>query len=231
MQYLLDTADVESIRTSYEFYPIDGVTTNPTIISREKSDFVTLIRQIREIIGKDGMLHIQTTMNNAEEIIKEAIALRDFVNGNFYIKIPVTEPGLKAMKALKKMGIKITATAIFTPQQALLAAKAGADYVAPYVNRLDNIASDGVGVVNDINRLMKNFNFETKVLAASFKNVEQVHRISLAGTAAITLQPELLRSVLFHPLTDSAITSFANDWQNRYNGKYILDLLGNQQPI
>lgn len=231
MQYLLDTANVEEIRKTYESYPIDGVTTNPTIISKEKTDYATLLRQIREIIGKDGMFHIQTTKIDTESIIKEAIALRDFINGNFYIKIPTIEPGIKAIRILKKMGFKVTATAIFTQQQALIAARAGADYVAPYVNRLDNISSDGVGVVADITNLIKNFNLETKVLAASFKNVEQVHRISLVGTHAVTIQPELLTSMIYHPLTDSAIIDFSRDWRGRYLKKYIVDLLKDQPPI
>ena len=231
MQYLLDTANVEDIRKAYESFPIDGVTTNPTIISREKTDYVTLLKQIREILGKDGMFHIQTTKIEAEDIVNEAIALKDFINGNFYIKIPTFEPGLKAMKILKKMGFKITATAIFTQQQALIAARVGADYVAPYVNRLDNISSDGVGVVADITNLLKIYNLDTKVLAASFKNVEQVHRISLVGAHAVTVQPELLTSMIYHPLTDAAIIGFAKDWRRRYEKKYILDLLNGQPPI
>lgn len=230
MQYLLDTANVEEIGKAYESYPIDGVTTNPTIISKEKTEYATLLRQIRGIIGKDGMFHIQTTQIDTEGIVKEAIALKDFINGNFYIKIPTIESGIKAMKILKKKGFKITATAIFTQQQALIAARAGADYVAPYVNRLDNISSDGVGVVADITNLFKSYNLETKVLAASFKNVEQVHRISLVGTHAVTVQPELFASMIYHPLTDAAVIDFAKDWRRRYEKKYILDLLEGQSP-
>lgn len=231
MQYLLDTADVEAIRKAYESYPVDGVTTNPTIISREKTEYAQLLREIRGIIGKEGMFHIQTTKIDTESIVKEAIALRDFINGNFYVKIPTFEPGLKAMQILKKMGFKITATAIFTQQQALIAARAGADYVAPYVNRLDNISSDGVGVVADICHLLKNYNLEAKILAASFKNVEQVHRISLVGTHAVTIQPELLESMIYHPLTDAAIMDFAKDWRARYDRNYVLDLLKDQPPV
>jgi fructose-6-phosphate aldolase 2 len=231
MQYLLDTANVEQIRKAYDSYPIDGVTTNPTIISKEDTDYATLLRQIREIIGKDGMFHVQTTQIETEGIINEAIALRDYINGNFYIKIPVIEAGIKAIKILKKMGFQVTATAIFTQQQALIAARAGADYVAPYVNRLDNIASDGVGVVEDFAKLFKVYDFKTKVLAASFKNVEQVHKISLVGAHAVTVQPELLNSMIYHPLTDAAIIDFARDWRRRYERKYVLDLLKGQPPI
>jgi fructose-6-phosphate aldolase 2 len=225
MQYLVDTANVEAIRTAYESYSIDGVTTNPTIISKEETDYAALLRQIREIIGKESMFHIQTTKTDTENIIKEAVALKDYINGNLYVKIPTFEPGLKAMGILKKMGFKITATAIFTQQQALIASRAGADYVAPYVNRLDNISTDGVGVVADITRLFKYFNLKTKVLAASFRNVEQVHKISLAGAHAVTIQPELLASLIYHPLTDSAIREFANDWRCRYDNSNISDLL------
>lgn len=231
MQYLLDTANIDAIRKAYESYPIDGVTTNPTIISRETTGYAELLRQIRGILGKDGMFHIQTTRVDTDNIVKEAIALRDFINGNLYVKIPTFEPGIKAMKILKNMGFKITATAIFTQQQALIAARAGADYVAPYVNRLDNISSDGVGVVADITNLIKNYNLKTKILAASFKNVEQVHKISLVGAHAVTVQPELLESMLYHPLTDTAIIEFAKDWRQRYDKKYVCDLLNGQQPI
>lgn len=231
MKYLLDTANVEEIRKAYESYPIEGVTTNPTIISKEKTDYAELLKQIREIVGKDGMFHIQTTQIETDSIIKEAIALKEYINGNFYIKIPVIESGIKAIQILKKMGFNVTATAIFTQQQALIAARAGADFVAPYVNRLDNISSDGVGVVADITNLMKNYHLPTQVLAASFKNVEQVHKISLVGTHAVTIQPELLNSLIYHPLTDSAIIDFSRDWRECYGKKYIVDLLQGKQPI
>lgn len=147
MLYIMDTANLDKIRHCVEFYPIDGVTTNPSIISKEHSDFPKLIKEIRSIIGEDRMFHIQVTGDTYEEIVKEATELRDYVGGNLYIKVPISKEGLKATSKLKEMGMKVTETAIFTPQQALIAAKAGADFVAPYVNRLDNIVSDGVNVV------------------------------------------------------------------------------------
>ena len=155
MQYIVDSAHLEEIRECVEFYPLDGVTTNPTIISKEHSDFVKLIKEIRAIIGAERMLHIQTTATTSEAIVKEAVALMEAVGGDFYIKVPISPEGLKATMALKRMGIKVTETAIFTPQQALIAAKAGASYIAPYVNRLDNIVSDGVHVVSEIVEMFK----------------------------------------------------------------------------
>ncbi len=226
MIYMLDTANIEAIRKTLEFYPVDGVTTNPTIIAKENTDYKQLLKDIRKLVGNDRMLHVQTTSPYAEGMVQEALALKEFVGGCFYAKIPASEQGIKAMQILKEKGIHITATAIFTQQQALISAKAGADFVAPYVNRLDNISSDGVGVVTDIVSLFKTYNFETKVLAASFKNAEQVHRISLGGAHSVTISPELFESLLYHPLTNQSIADFTKDWEGVYGeGKSVLDLL------
>ena len=226
MLYLLDTANLESIRTCCEYFPVAGVTTNPTIISREKDNFLEIITGIREIIGPDKMLHIQTTADECDEIIAEGRLLHNMVGGDFYLKIPISPDGLKATMELKRMGIKVTMTAIFTQQQALIAAKAGADYVAPYVNRLDNIVSDGVHVVEEIVDLFKMHDIKTKVLAASFKTVEQVHKVALVGGHAVTINPELYEQLVYHPLTLYAIDDFKKDWESVYGDKKIPDLLG-----
>ncbi len=225
MLYILDTANIEKIRHCCEYFPIDGVTTNPTIISKENTDFAQLILDIRKTIGMDRMLHIQTTARKSEDIVKEAMELRDFVGGNLYIKVPISEEGLKATRRLKQIGIKVTETAIFTQQQALVAAKAGADFVAPYVNRLDNIVSDGVNVVLETVELFKLQNIQSMVLAASFKTVEQIHKITMAGTQAITLNPDLFENLIYHPMTLNAITDFEKDWESIYGGSSILDLI------
>ncbi len=226
MQYIIDSADTKAIRRCVEFYPVAGVTTNPTIISKENSsDFKGLISEIRSIIGPDRMLHIQTTSDVAEDIVAEAEELKKIAGGDFYIKIPVSAEGLKAMQILKGKGIKITATAIFTQQQAMLAALAGADYVAPYINRLDNIVSDGVHVVEEIVELFKKHGITTKVLAASFKNVEQVHKVAMVGCPAVTINPDLFDQLIYHPLTLYAVDAFTADWEMVYGDKKVLDLL------
>ncbi len=225
MKYLIDTASPETIRRYCETFPISGVTTNPTIISKEKSEFRPLIRTIREIIGPERMLVVQTTASDAGEIVSEAEKLREVAGDPFYIKIPVTAEGLKAIPRCKKLGIGVTVTTVFTPQQALLAAVAGADYVAPFVNRLDNIAADGARVVGEIVELFKRNGLGTRVLAASFKNVEQIHRVSLAGADAVTIHPDLFDLLLSHPLTASAIDAFTRDWKAVYGDKKISDLL------
>lgn len=225
MLYLLDTADVAAIRRSFDLYPIAGVTTNPTLIAREKTEFLALLREIRRIISVEAMLHVQALSNTAPKIVAEAEYLTENVGGNLYIKIPVIPEGIKAMKILKEKGIKTTATAIFTPQQALMAAVAGAEFVAPYVNRLDNICADGVSVVGDIVTLLEMYHLPAKVLAASFKSVEQVHKVSLAGGQAITAGPEILDALLKHPLTDASVAQFIQDWEAVYGeGKVTADL-------
>ena len=225
MQYIIDTAQLDAIKRCAEFYPIDGVTTNPTIISREHTNFLHLIKEIRTIIGPDKMLHIQTTADECQSIIEEGKLLHNMVGGDFYLKIPISPEGLKATMELKRIGIKVTMTAIFTQQQALIAAKAGADYVAPYVNRLDNIVSDGVHVVKEIVDLFKMHDFKTKVLAASFKTVEQVHKVALVGGHAVTINPDLYEQLVYHPLTLYAIDDFNKDWESVYGEKKIPDLL------
>lgn len=225
MLHIIDSANIEEIKRCIEYYPVDGVTTNPTIISREHSDFKTLIHEIREVIGDDRMLHIQTTATESDDIIREAEALRYEVGGNFYIKIPVSPEGLKATMQLKKSNIGVTMTAIFTQQQALIASEAGADFVAPYINRLDNIVADGVHVVEEIVRLFKMHDSKCKVLAASFKNVEQVHQVAMVGADAVTIAPELFEKLIYHPLTLYAIDDFEKDWQGVYGSDTIMDLL------
>lgn len=217
MDYLIDSAEVNLIKEIIEYYPIAGVTTNPSLILQVKKPLKEVVQEIRDCIGYERMLHVQILSSEESKIIEDAITLNELVKGDFYAKIPVTMDGIKAMQELKRMGIKVTATAIFTEQQALLAAKSGADYVAPYVNRLDNISTDGTKVVQEITKLLRCYDFPTKVLAASFKNVEQVHRVSLGGVSSVTLAPELYKKLLYHPLTDISINDFLRDGEHYYD--------------
>ncbi|MBQ7574243.1 MAG: fructose-6-phosphate aldolase [Clostridia bacterium] len=223
MKYLIDTGHIEDIRRINEFYPIEGVTTNPTLVAKEKSDFWALIKEIRSIIGPDKALHVQTVQTTAEKMVEEAKLIKETVGGELYIKIPIGEEGLKATMELKKLGIGVTMTAIFTPQQALIAAKAGADFVAPYVNRLDNIVGDGVGVVEDIVIEFDNYGIDCQVLSASFKNVEQIHKCALCGCHSATIAPDLFKAAISHPMTDAAVSGFTSDWKATYGDKTIMD--------
>ena len=223
MKYLIDTGNLAQIKHCNEFYPLAGVTTNPTLVAKERSDFWTLIKEIRNIIGPEKILHVQTVQTTAEKMVEEAKLIKETIGGEFCVKIPIGEEGLKATMMLKQLGIGVTMTAIFTPAQALIAAKAGASYVAPYVNRLDNIIGDGVRVVEDIVREFELFGLDCQVLAASFKNCEQIHKCALAGCHTVTISSDLFQSILSHPMTDAAIAGFEKDWNAQYGDKKILD--------
>lgn len=225
MIYILDTADLEAIRHANEFYPIEGVTTNPSIIAREHCDFKERILAIRDIIGKEKMLCVQTTSDVAEEIVAEAEALYKLVGGQFYIKVPIGEAGLKATMMLKEKGIGVLMTAIFNPSQALLAAKAGAKLVAPYVNRLEMINGNGPGAVAEMVEILDHFGLDCKVLAASFKNVQQLADVALAGCHYATVSLDVLKASAKHPMTDLAVEGFNKDWKSVYGDKKIRDLL------
>ena len=223
MEYILDTADIEAIRHCNEFYPLSGVTTNPSIIAKQNGDFWEIVKDIRAIIGPDKLFFAQTVQTKAEKIIEEAVLMNEKSGGDFCVKIPICEEGLKATMELKKRGVKVLMTAIFTPAQALIAAKAGADYVAPYVNRLDNIIGDGCEVVAQIVEQFAIYDLPCKVLAASFKNAEQVHKCALAGCDCVTITADILKAVITHPMTDAAIAGFEKDWQGVYGDKTIFD--------
>lgn len=224
MQYLLDTGSLEDIRHCSEYYPLAGVTTNPTIVAREKTDFWELMKEIRRVIGPGKMLHIQTVQTRAGKMIEEAELLNNRIGGLLYVKIPVCEEGLKAAMELKRKGLGVTMTAIFTPTQALVAARAGVDYVAPYVNRLDAIAGDGSRVVQEIVQILRIHKSDCQVLAASFKNVEQIHKCALAGCQNVTVTADLLKAAIAHPMTEAAVAGFERDWKGVYGTRTISEL-------
>ena len=222
MQYILDTANIEELKAGFNLYPLEGVTTNPSIIAKEKKPFFEILRSIRDVIGDEAMLHVQVLGNTSEKIVREAHSLRDVIGGNLYIKIPVFPEGLKAIKKLNSEGFNVTATSILTANQALLAAKAGADYVAPYVNRIDNLSGHGVQTVADIVAMFDNFNLPTKVVAASFKNAQQVHDVAVVGGQAVTVPYDVLKAVVSHPMTDNSIAQFKADWEKVYGEDQII---------
>ena len=217
MIYFLDTADLSEIERCMDLYPLAGVTTNPSIIAKENKPFAQILRNIRSVIGDTSLLHAQVIAPDAETMIKEAYALQEIVGANFVVKIPTTAQGIKAMKVIaKNRDLPITATAILSAQQALMAAVAGASYLAPYVNRLDNIGADGVKVVRDIVQLMKLHQLPAQLLAASFKNVQQVQDVAMTGAQTVTIAPDVFHQLIRHPLTDSGIAQFVHDWEAVY---------------
>jgi len=218
MIYLADTVNIDELKELFSYFPIEGVTTNPTIIAAEKKPLSQILPQIIELVG-DKMLHVQMISNKAEDMLREAKAYKAkySLGDNYYAKIPVSKEGYRAIPMLKNAGINVTATAIFTQQQALVAARAGADWVAPYVNRLDNISSHGIEVVKHIVENIQCFKLNTKVLAASFKTVDQVHRVSMVGSHAATISFEVLELLRSHPMTDMSLARFEKDAEGIYD--------------
>lgn len=223
MKLIVDHADLDQIKEMFEYFPVSGVTTNPTIITRTGKDPYEVLKSIREFIGADAELHAQVISSDAEGMIAEAKVMRETVGGNFYVKIPTTKEGLKAIKNLKKEGFKVTATAVYTSIQAYLAAEAGADYVAPYLNRIDNLGYDGIQTACDIHDIFENNGYQTKVLAASFKNTQQVLELAKYGVGAATVAPDVIRNFVNNVAVDSAVDAFVKDFNATYgDGKTML---------
>lgn len=223
MKLIIDNADLDSIKRIYEYYPVSGVTTNPTILTKTKKDPYEVLTSIREFIGPDAELHAQVISTNAEDMMREAKKMRSTIGGNFFVKIPVTREGLKAIKTLSKEGYQITATAVYTSMQAYLAAEAGAAYVAPYINRIDNLGYDGVQTVRDIQDIFDNNDMDTQILAASFKNTQQVLELAKYGVGAATVAPDVIENLIANASVASAVDAFVADFTNTYGeGKTML---------
>lgn len=213
MQLLIDHADLELIKAVYRLYPVDGVTTNPSILAKAGCAPYELLRQIRAFIGEDAQLHVQAVSSSWEDMVAEGRKIASILGKNTYIKIPAIPEGLKAIQQLVSEGYLVTATAIYTPMQAYLAAKAGAHYVAPYVNRIDNLGGDGVETVKTIQNILENNGFATSILAASFKNTHQVQALCEYGIGASTVAPDVIFGFLKNDSVSTAVDTFVKDFE------------------
>ena len=203
MKLIIDDAHIDLIKKIYEYYPVDGVTTNPSILAKSGRQPFEVLKEIRSFIGEEAELHVQVVANR---IVKE-------LGANTYVKVPSIPEGFKAMKALAKENINITATAIYTPMQAYLAAKCGASYAAPYVNRIDNMGFNGIQVAKQIHDIFKNNNLKTEVLAASFKNSQQVLELCEYGIGASTIAPDIIEGLVKNQAITSAVDDFVKDFE------------------
>lgn len=213
MKLLIDNADINKIKKIYEYYPVDGVTTNPTILAASGRQPYEVLKEIRAFIGSDAELHVQAIARTAEGMVEDAHHIQQELGKNTCVKIPAIEEGFKAMRILSGEGVKVTATAIYTPMQAFLAAKAGALYAAPYVNRIDNMGYDGVAVARHIHDIFRNNNFNTNVLAASFKNSQQLLELAEYGVGAATASPDVIFSLVKNDAITSAVETFIKDFE------------------
>lgn len=210
MKFFIDTANIDEIKKAWELGLIDGVTTNPSLIAKEGKEPVQLLKSICSIVK--GPVNGEVVGITADEMLREARALAK-IHKNIVVKIPMIEEGLKAVKKLSSMGIKTNVTLIFSANQALLAAKAGATYVSPFVGRLDDISHQGMDAVADIMEIYENYLFETEVIVASVRNPLHVLEAARMGAHIATIPYAVIAQLAKHPLTDIGLAKFLKDWE------------------
>lgn len=221
MEFIIDTVDLKQIEEAVEYLPITGVTSNPSIVKKSSpQNFFEHMKEIRKIIGYERSLHIQVISKDCDEIIKEAKRIIEEIDDQVYIKVPVSYQGIKAIKTLKAMGINVTATAVYDLMQAYMALAAGADYIAPYVNRIGNLGSDPFDLISNLAKKIAEDKYDCKILAASFKGVRQVKEALNNGSQAVTVPVEILKQIFANPNIEKAVNDFNNDWYDVY-GKNV----------
>jgi len=209
MKFFIDTANIEEIKEASSMGMADGVTTNPSLIAREKGNFEDIIKEICKIV--DGPISAEVISLDTEGMLKEARHLAS-IHKNIVVKIPMTIDGIKATRRLSEEGIKTNVTLIFSPLQALMAAKAGATYVSPFVGRLDDISHDGLLLVEQILEIYNNYAYDTEIIVASIRNPLHVLDAALMGADIATIPFKVLSKFASHPLTDKGIKAFLDDW-------------------
>lgn len=214
----LDSANLEEIRALSDVLSLDGVTTNPSLMAAGGLGLTQLLPALYEILGANCRFHVQVVSNSVEGIIAEAQQLHD-MPFDIVVKIPAHAAGLTAIKQIKKHNIPVLATAVYNVQQGMMAALNGADYLAPYLNRIDNLGFDGIGVVSDLQGLIHQYQLPCKLLVASFKNVQQVLQVVKLGVHAVTLPLDIARQILMNPATDAAVEKFEQDWHSVFADK------------
>ncbi|PWE28291.1 fructose-6-phosphate aldolase [Pararhodobacter marinus] len=210
MKFFVDTADVAAIRELHELGMVDGVTTNPSLILKSGRNILEVTKEICSIV--DGPVSAEVVALEAEAMIAEGLKLAE-IAPNIAIKLPLTWDGLKACKHLTDKGHMVNVTLCFSANQALLAAKAGATFISPFIGRLDDINLDGMELIRDIREIYDNYDFKTQILSASVRTVNHVREAALAGSDVMTAPPEVIRKLAQHPLTDAGLAQFMKDWE------------------
>lgn len=210
MKFFIDTANIKQIKEAAAMGLLDGVTTNPSLVAKEGKNFLELLNEIVKIV--DGPISAEVVSTNYDGIIKEAEELSK-IHKNIVIKVPLIKEGIKAVKTLSSKGIKTNVTLCFSPTQALLAAKAGATYISPFVGRLDDISTNGMELIRQIVTIYKNYNFKTEVLVASIRHPLHVVEAAMLGAHVCTMPFDVIEKLFNHPLTENGLEKFLNDWK------------------
>jgi transaldolase len=212
VKIFLDTADISEIREAASFGILDGVTTNPSLVAKEGRDFFSVLREIVSIVN--GPISAEVTSTDRDGMLQEGHELSK-IHPNIVIKVPLTLAGLQACRALRSEDIRVNVTLCFSPSQALLAAKAGATYISPFVGRLDDISHDGMELIGQIRTIYDNYGFDTEILAASIRHPLHVVQAALAGADVATMPYKVVTQILHHPLTDIGLEKFLADWRKQ----------------
>lgn len=210
MKFFLDTANIDEIRNAAEYGLIDGVTTNPSLVSKEGRPFKDMLLEIAQIV--DGPISAEVVSTDADGILKEAYGLAK-LHSNIVVKVPMIKEGMKALKQLSKDGIRTNITLIFNCNQALIAAKLGATYVSPFVGRFDDISEVGMNLIADLVKIFENYTFPTQILVASCRNPLHIREAALLGAHVATMPFKVLEQLMNHPLTDIGLERFLKDWE------------------
>ena len=210
MKFFVDSANIEEITKLKNLGLADGVTTNPSLILKAGRSFQSIAKDICELI--EGPVSLEVSSSSIDQMRAEAEKLR-VISENVVVKLPMTWNGLKVCRDLANSGIKVNMTLCFTANQAILAAKAGAEFVSPFVGRLDDTKIDGVGLIKEIRTIYDNYSFRTKILAASIRSLEHIKNCAITGAEAVTAPPAILRELVSHPLTDKGLEIFLSDWE------------------
>ncbi len=214
MKFFIDTANIEEIKDANSMGMVDGVTTNPSLIAKEDGKFTSIIKEICSIV--DGPVSAEVISLEYQGMVDEARKLAE-IAGNIVVKIPMTTEGLKAVRTLSAEGIRTNVTLIFSPLQALMAAKAGASYASPFVGRLDDLSQDGMDLIENIVEIYSNYMFDTEVIVASIRNPLHVLNSALLGADIATIPHKVLKALASHPMTDKGIAAFLADWKKKEN--------------
>ncbi|MCX5806111.1 MAG: fructose-6-phosphate aldolase [Proteobacteria bacterium] len=211
MKFFIDTANIAEIKKGIEMGLVDGVTTNPTLLSKEKKAPEAVIKEILSLV--DGPVSLEVIATDSKGMCEEARNL-SILGSNAVIKIPMTEAGIKAVRTLSQEGIKTNVTLVFQPLQALIAAKAGATYVSPFIGRLDDISQRGMGIIEEIGTIFNNYGFDTEIIVASIRNPVHVLDAALIGADIATIPFNVLKQLISHPLTNIGLERFLKDWKS-----------------
>lgn len=210
MKFFLDTADIDEIKRIQKLGLVDGITTNPSIIAKEGRNFEEVIKEICNLV--DGPVSAEVIGLKADEMVKEGREIAKWAS-NVIVKIPMTEEGLEAVYTLEAEGIKTNVTLVFSVAQGLMAAKAGASYISPFVGRIDDIGEDGMKLITNLRKTLVNYQFKSEIITASIRTISHLEQAAIAGADIATIPGSLLPKLWKHPLTDNGIEQFLNDWK------------------